>query len=68
MMGAEKFMVTVRFKDELYPKSYFFCESTLAVNFFVSVHDLHKDFNDVDLQLWELADKPFINWKLLRTT
>ena len=67
-MGAAKYMVTVRFKDQIYPKSYFFMESTLAVNFYVSIHDLHKDFNDVELQLWELVETPFINWKLLRTT
>lgn len=57
-MGAAKYMVTVRYADELYPNTYFFNESPLANHFYYDMREAHcvGDLADgTQVQLWVLS-------------
>lgn len=58
-MGAAKYLVTVRYADELYPATYFFNESALANIFYYEMREAHCVGGLADgsqVQLWVLSD------------
>ena len=59
MMGAAKFMVTIRFAEELYPNTYFFNDVALANRFYYDRRENYKSddlFDGTQVQLWKLSD------------
>lgn len=59
MMGAAKFMVTIKFAEEPYPKTYFFDDSAQANRFYYDRREFYKSddlFNGSKVQLWKLSD------------
>lgn len=59
MMGAAKFMVTIRFSDSLYPTTYFFNDVALANRFYYDRREYYESddlFHSAQVQLWKLSD------------
>lgn len=59
MMGAAKFMVTIRFAEETYPRTYFFLDPATANSFYYDRREYYENddlLNDTQVQLWKLSD------------
>ena len=59
MMGAAKYMVTIRFATDLYPTCYFFHEAPLANRFYYNKRETYAEsdlFAGSQVKLWRLSD------------